>query len=168
MFCFCCLTAARDQILEPNEDDATMDLFKTNFHFEEYYLEGKQTGFEEGMKLEAVDPLNLSSICVATVMSVLKFGYIMIRIDSYDPDVSGADWFCYHEKSPCIFPVGFCTVNQITLTPPKGYDLTTFTWDQYLVDTDSKPATEDLFHRDPIRQKFKVRFGEFGWEGFFF
>uniref|UniRef100_A0A1Q3FU29 Putative polycomb group protein scm/l3mbt tumor-supressor in n=2 Tax=Culex tarsalis TaxID=7177 RepID=A0A1Q3FU29_CULTA len=150
------MNAARDQILEPNEDDATMDLFKTNFHFEEYYLEGKQTGFEEGMKLEAVDPLNLSSICVATVMSVLKFGYIMIRIDSYDPDVSGADWFCYHEKSPCIFPVGFCTVNQITLTPPKGYDLTTFTWDQYLVDTDSKPATEDLFHRDPIRQKFKV------------
>ncbi|XP_053690775.1 polycomb protein Sfmbt [Sabethes cyaneus] len=150
------MNAARDQILEPNEDDATMDLFKTNFHFEEYYLEGKQTGFEEGMKLEAVDPLNLSSICVATVMSVLKFGYIMIRIDSYDPDVSGADWFCYHEKSPCIFPVGFCCSNQITLTPPKGYDLTTFTWDQYLVDTNSKPATEDLFHRDILRQKFKV------------
>lgn len=150
------MNAARDQILEPNEDDATMDLFKTNFHFEEYYLEGKQTGFEEGMKLEAVDPLNLSSICVATVMSVLKFGYIMIRIDSYDPDVSGADWFCYHEKSPCIFPVGFCTVNQITLTPPKGYDLNSFTWEQYLIDTNSKPATEDLFHRDPIRQKFKV------------
>lgn len=150
------MNAARDQILEPNEDDATMDLFKTNFHFEEYYLEGKQTGFEEGMKLEAIDPLNLSSICVATVMSVLKFGYIMIRIDSYDPDVSGADWFCYHEKSPCIFPVGFCISNQITLTPPKGYDLTTFTWEQYLVDTNSKPATEDLFHRDPIRQKFKI------------
>lgn len=150
------MNAARDQILEPNEDDATMDLFKTNFHFEEYYLEGKQTGFEEGMKLEAIDPLNLSSICVATVMSVLKFGYIMIRIDSYDPDVSGADWFCYHEKSPCIFPVGFCSSNQITLTPPKGYDLTTFTWDQYLVDTNSKPATEDLFYRDLMRQKFKI------------
>lgn len=150
------MNAARDQILEPNEDDATMDLFKTNFHFEEYYLDGKQTGFEEGMKLEAVDPLNLSSICVATVMSVLKFGYIMIRIDSYEPDFSGADWFCYHEKSPCIFPVGFCSSNQITLTPPKGYDLTTFTWEQYLVDTKSKPATDDLFHRDLIRQKFKV------------
>ncbi|EAT43069.1 AAEL005453-PA, partial [Aedes aegypti] len=150
------MNAARDQILEPNEDDATMDLFKTNFHFEEYYLEGKQTGFEEGMKLEAIDPLNLSSICVATVMSVLKFGYIMIRIDSYDPDASGADWFCYHENSPCIFPVGFCVTNQITLTPPKGYDLTTFTWEQYLVDTNSKPATEDLFHRNLISQKFKV------------
>ena len=150
-------TAASDQILEPHEDDATMDLFKTNFQFEEYCFDGKQTGFEENMKLEAVDPLNLSSICVATVMTVLKFGYIMVRIDSYDPDVNGADWFCYHEKSPCIFPVGFCAKNKITLTPPKGYDLNTFTWEQYLLDTNSKPATEDIFHRDQIRQRFKVR-----------
>lgn len=44
------------------------------------------------MKLEAIDPLNLSSICVATVMDVLNFGYIMIRIDSYEPDATGADW----------------------------------------------------------------------------
>ncbi|XP_052866872.1 polycomb protein Sfmbt [Anopheles cruzii] len=150
------MNAARDQILEPNEDDAMMDLFKTNFQFEEYCYDGRQTGFEENMKLEAVDPLNLSSICVATVMSVLKFGYIMIRIDSYDPDVNCTDWFCYHEKSPCIFPVGFCAKHNITLTPPKGYDLTTFTWDQYLLDTGSKPATEDIFHQEPIRQRFKV------------
>ncbi|XP_050084594.1 polycomb protein Sfmbt isoform X2 [Anopheles aquasalis] len=150
------MNAASDQILEPNEDDATMDLFKTNFSFEEYCYDGRQTGFEENMKLEAVDPLNLSSICVATVMSVLKFGYIMIRIDSYDPDVNGADWFCYHEKSPCIFPVGFCAKNNITLTPPKGYDLGSFTWEQYLRDTGSRPATEDIFHREQIRQRFQV------------
>lgn len=64
-----------------------------NFTFEEYFLEGKTSGFEEGMKVEAIDPLNLSSICVATVMAVLKFGYMMIRIDSYDPDATGADWY---------------------------------------------------------------------------
>uniref|UniRef100_A0AAG5D4F7 FCS-type domain-containing protein n=1 Tax=Anopheles atroparvus TaxID=41427 RepID=A0AAG5D4F7_ANOAO len=150
------MNAASDQILEPHEDDATMDLFKTNFQFEEYCYDDKQTGFEENMKLEAVDPLNLSSICVATVMSVLKFGYIMIRIDFYEPDMNGADWFCYHEKSPCIFPVGFCEKNKITLTPPKGYDHSTFTWEQYLLDTNSKPATPEIFHRDPIRQRFKV------------
>ncbi|XP_049535119.1 polycomb protein Sfmbt isoform X1 [Anopheles darlingi] len=150
------MNAASDQILEPNEDDATMDLFKTNFSFEEYCYDGRQTGFEENMKLEAVDPLNLSSICVATVMSVLKFGYIMIRIDSYDPDVNGADWFCYHEKSPCIFPVGFCARHNITLTPPKGYDLASFTWEQYLRDTSCRPATEDIFHREQIRQRFQV------------
>lgn len=30
------------------------------------------------MKLESVDPLNLASICVATIMKVLKDGYLMI------------------------------------------------------------------------------------------
>lgn len=50
------------------------------------------------MKLEAIDPLNLSSICVATVMDVLNYGYIMIRIDTYESDVSGtgivpSEWF---------------------------------------------------------------------------
>lgn len=89
--CFFILVA-REQILDPNEDDATMDLFKLNFLYEDYFLDDKVTGFKEGMKLEAIDPLNLSSICVATVMEVLKFGYIMIRIDSYDPDMTGADW----------------------------------------------------------------------------
>lgn len=81
----------RDHALETHEDDATMDLFKMNFSFKEYFLEGKETGFRKGMKIEAVDPLNLSSICVSTVVEVLKFGYMMIRIDSYDPDVTGGD-----------------------------------------------------------------------------
>lgn len=83
--------AGQEQALEEHEDDASIHLFKMNFTFEEYYLEGKISGFQAGMKLEAVDPLNLSSICVATVMEVLKFGYLMIRIDSYDPDATGAD-----------------------------------------------------------------------------
>lgn len=45
------------------------------------------------MKLEAIDPLNLSAICVATVMDVLNYGYIMIRIDSYDLDLGGNNDF---------------------------------------------------------------------------
>lgn len=79
-------------MIEVHEDDATIELFKMNFTFEEYFIEGRTKTFVEGMKLEAVDPLNLSSICVATVMAVLKFGYMMIRIDSYQPDATGSDW----------------------------------------------------------------------------
>ncbi|PSN32045.1 hypothetical protein C0J52_16697 [Blattella germanica] len=94
----------------------------------------------EGMKLEAIDPLNLSAICVATVMKVLRDDYIMIRIDSYDEDASGADWFCYHASSPCIFPAGFCDVNSITLTPPKGYEQSEFDWAQYLSDSNLTTA----------------------------
>ena len=39
-----------------------------------------QGQFEAGMKLEAVHPLNLSTICVATVTKVLDDGYYMIGL----------------------------------------------------------------------------------------
>ena len=38
------------------------------------------TRFAEGMKLEAVDPLNLASIAVATVKKVLRNNYLLIGI----------------------------------------------------------------------------------------
>ncbi|XP_075153132.1 scm-related gene containing four mbt domains isoform X2 [Haematobia irritans] len=150
------MLAGREAMIEVHEDDATIELFKMNFTFEEYYMEGKAKTFVEGMKLEAVDPLNLSSICVATVMAVLKFGYMMIRIDSYQPDATGSDWFCYHEKSPNIFPVGFCSANNITLTPPNGYTAANFTWESYLRDTNSVPAGSHLFHRTVPNHGFEV------------
>lgn len=99
------------------------------------------------MKLEAIDPLNLSAICVATVMKVLRENYIMIRIDSYDEDASGADWFCYHASSPCIFPAGFCDVNSIPLTPPKGHEPGTFDWSTYLEEKNLTTAPLVLFNR---------------------
>ncbi|KAL9927865.1 scm-related gene containing four mbt domains isoform 1-T3 [Glossina fuscipes fuscipes] len=150
------MLAGREAMIEVHEDDATIELFKMNFTFEEYYLDGKTNGFMEGMKLEAVDPLNLSSICAATVMAVLKFGYMMIRIDSYQPDATGSDWFCYHEKSPNIFPVGFCASNSIPLTPPNGYDINTFSWEIYLQETGSVPAGEHLFHREVPNHGFEM------------
>ncbi|XP_018370885.1 PREDICTED: polycomb protein Sfmbt-like isoform X1 [Trachymyrmex cornetzi] len=124
-----------------SEDDATEDLFHVpkNHHILAYK-------FKEGMKIEAIDPLNLSAICAATVMQVLEKDYIMIRIDSYDADANGADWFCYHSCSPCIFPIGFCAQHGLPLTPPKGYDPTTFTWDAYLAETNTIPAPMQLFN----------------------
>ena len=103
--------------------------------------------FREGMKIEAIDPLNLSSICAATVMQVLRENYIMIRIDSYDEDASGSDWFCYHVCSPYIFPVGFCSQNGLPLTPPKGNDPSNFTWDSYLEKTNTIAAPGHLLNR---------------------
>ena len=107
--------------------DSTADMFP------EYRQPPGQ--FKTGMKLEAVDPLNLATICVATVMKVLRYGYIMIRMDGYQTDptggflpvpvlsltlfiISGGDWFCYHGSSPFIFPPGFCERNKIKLKPP--------------------------------------------------
>ncbi|XP_069695584.1 polycomb protein Sfmbt-like isoform X2 [Periplaneta americana] len=112
--------------------------------------------FQEGMKLEAIDPLNLSAICVATVMKVLREDYVMIRIDSYDEDASGADWFCYHASSPCIFPAGFCDVNSIALTPPKGYEAGEFDWSTYLEESNLTTAPLVLFNREIPAHGFVV------------
>uniref|UniRef100_A0A8C2YHV1 Mbt domain containing 1 n=1 Tax=Coturnix japonica TaxID=93934 RepID=A0A8C2YHV1_COTJA len=90
--------------------------------------------FKEGMKLEAIDPLNLSAICVATIRKVLADGYLMIGIDGSEA-ADGSDWFCYHATSPSIFPVGFCEINMIELTPPRGTYriLTTFYFEYFSV-----------------------------------
>ena len=57
------------------ETDTTADMFP------EY--PPASGAFTVGLKLEAVDPLNLATICVATVMKVLRFGYIMIRSGAF-------------------------------------------------------------------------------------
>ena len=53
------------------------------------------------------------------IIQVLADGYLMIGIDGSEA-VDGSDWFCYHGTSPSIYPVGFCEINNIELTPPRG------------------------------------------------
>lgn len=101
--------------------------------------------FSEGMKLEAIDPLNLSSVCAATVMQILNEGYMMIRIDCYPEDTSASDWFCYHQRSPCIFPVGFAAANNIPLVPPAGISVGEFSWEQYLPMCGAIAADQSMF-----------------------
>uniref|UniRef100_A0A3B5BN16 L3MBTL histone methyl-lysine binding protein 2 n=1 Tax=Stegastes partitus TaxID=144197 RepID=A0A3B5BN16_9TELE len=103
--------------------------------------------FEEGMKLEAIDPLNLGSICVATIHKVLLDGYLMVGIDGTTSE-KDSGWFCYHASSHAILPVDFCKKNNIPLTVPQGYDSQTFTWDKYLKETDAKAAPPRLFNAD--------------------
>lgn len=109
--------------------------------------------FREGMKLEAIDPLNLSTICVATVTRVLRNNYLMIGIDGMMA-ANGSDWFCYHASSPCIFPVGFCELNHIELTPPRGHK-GEFRWYDYLRQTKSLAAPVSLFKKDIPKHGFQ-------------
>ncbi|KAE8284560.1 MBT domain-containing protein 1 [Larimichthys crocea] len=110
--------------------------------------------FKDGMKLEAIDPLNLSAICVATVRKVLADGYLMIGIDGSEA-VDGSDWFCYHSTSPSIFPVGFCEINNIELTPPRGYTKLPFKWFDYLRETGSIAAPVKLFNKEVPNHGFR-------------
>ncbi|XP_064378734.1 MBT domain-containing protein 1 isoform X2 [Dromaius novaehollandiae] len=111
--------------------------------------------FKEGMKLEAIDPLNLSAICVATIRKVLADGFLMIGIDGSEA-ADGSDWFCYHATSPSIFPVGFCEINMIELTPPRGYAKLPFKWFDYLRETDSIAAPVKLFNKEVPNHGFHV------------
>ncbi|XP_056125284.1 lethal(3)malignant brain tumor-like protein 2 isoform X2 [Rhinichthys klamathensis goyatoka] len=111
------------------------------------------TFFEEGMKLEAVDPLNLGNICVASVRKVLLDGYIMVGIDGVEI-ADGSDWFCYHASSHAILPVGYCESNDISLTLPPGYDHATFTWTKYLEETGTVAAPRRLFNTDDVGHGF--------------
>lgn len=73
--------------------------------------------FEVGMKLEVIDPLNLSTICVGTVHKLLRNNYLMIGVDGATHP-NGSDLMCYHASSPYIFPVGFCKLYNLELQPP--------------------------------------------------
>ncbi|XP_077407755.1 lethal(3)malignant brain tumor-like protein 2 isoform X4 [Vanacampus margaritifer] len=121
--------------------DSTVNLFKKPRFV---YMDGCY--FEEGMKLESIDPLNLGSICVATVHKVLSDGYMMVGIDC--GTAHAADWFCYHASSHALLPKGFCKKNNIPLTVPQDYDSKTFTWENYLTETNSKAAPPQLFNTD--------------------
>ena len=80
----------------------------------------------------------------------------MIRIDGYENDATGSDWFCYHASSPLIFPAGFCERNKIELKPPTGYE-DKFSWYEYLKDTNAKAAPIEIFcPREPVEHDFEV------------
>ncbi|XP_030631000.1 lethal(3)malignant brain tumor-like protein 2 [Chanos chanos] len=115
------------------------------------YMEGGF--FEERMKLEAIDPLNLGNICVATVHKVLMDGYLMVGIDGVEIG-DGSDWFCYHASSHAILPTGYCQKNNIPLTLPPGYDQATFTWSNYLEETRAVAAPRRLFNTDAVGHGF--------------
>lgn len=68
---------------------------------------------------------------------------------------NGSDWFCYHATSPCIFPVGFCEVNGLQLTPPRGHK-GAFKWFDYLKQTRSIAAPVKLFDKVSKRKMQKI------------
>lgn len=128
-----------------------------------------QPTWEVGMKLEAVDPLNLCCICPATVVRILKKGYLMISFDGATtqqtpqpsqskrvkhsssssekiPPPGCEHIFCYHSKSSSIQPAGFCELYGIKLTIPSTWEKRPFTWVKYLSEIpESKLAPPSLF-----------------------
>ncbi|KAL2103761.1 hypothetical protein ACEWY4_000629 [Coilia grayii] len=100
-----------------------------------------ECGFEVGMKLEAVDRMNPSLICVATVTDVVDDRFL-VHFDNWDDTY---DYWC-DATSPYIHPIGWCQERGLPLTPPQDYpDPGRFAWDKYLEETGSTAVPAENF-----------------------
>ncbi|MBN3308592.1 LMBL1 protein, partial [Amia calva] len=102
-------------------------------------------GFEVGMKLEAVDRMNPSLICVATVTDVVDNRFL-VHFDNWDDTY---DYWC-DASSPYIHPIGWCQERGLPLTPPQDYpDPDNFSWEKYLKETGSTAVPAQAFKLRP-------------------
>ncbi|XP_056667716.1 lethal(3)malignant brain tumor-like protein 1 isoform X12 [Monodelphis domestica] len=103
------------------------------------------TGFQVGMKLEAVDRMNPSLICVASVTDVVN-GRFLVHFDNWDDTY---DYWC-DPSSPYIHPVGWCQKQGKPLTPPQDYpDPDSFCWEKYLEETGTSAVPSWAFKVRP-------------------
>ncbi|XP_030623643.1 lethal(3)malignant brain tumor-like protein 1 [Chanos chanos] len=104
-----------------------------------------ECGFQVGMKLEAVDRMNPSLICVATVTDVVDNRFL-VHFDNWDDTY---DYWC-DATSPYIHPIGWCQERGLPLTPPQDYpDPGRFSWEKYLEETGSTAVAPEAFKVRP-------------------
>lgn len=108
------------------------------------------------MKLEAVDPRNVNSVCIATVVGVLG-SRLRLRLDGSD---NKNDFWRLVDSSE-IKPVGYCEGNNGMLQPPLGFRMNASSWPTFLSKTlhEAEMAPADIFQPEPKTPKknlFKV------------
>nr|XP_020459169.1 sex comb on midleg-like protein 2 isoform X3 [Monopterus albus] len=104
--------------------------------------------FKVGMKLEAHDPRNSTSVCIATVMG-LTGARLRLRLDGSD---NSNDFWRLVDSSD-IQPIGTCEKNGDMLQPPLGFRMNASSWPMFLLRTlngaEMAPAT--AFKKEPPR-----------------
>lgn len=108
------------------------------------------------MKLEAVDPRNVNSICIATVVGVLG-SRLRLRLDGSD---NKNDFWRLVDSSE-ITPVGDCERSGGMLQPPLGFRMNASSWPTFLSKTlhGAEMAPAEIFQPEPKTPKknfFKV------------
>ncbi|XP_062280731.1 sex comb on midleg-like protein 2 isoform X3 [Scomber scombrus] len=104
--------------------------------------------FKVGMKLEAHDPRNSTSVCIATVMGLTGVR-LRLRLDGSD---NSNDFWRLVDSSD-IQPIGTCEKNGDMLQPPLGFRMNASSWPMFLLRTlngaEMAPAT--AFKKEPQR-----------------
>ncbi|XP_031584730.1 polycomb protein SCMH1 isoform X1 [Oreochromis aureus] len=161
-------TPHRDQKEEKKERRSSITagsaLDKSNepFSWEEYLRETSSTAaspscfkqsrvppsndFKAGMKLEARDPRNSNSVCIATVMGMMGTR-LRLRLDGSD----NTNDFWRLVDSLDIQPIGTCERNGDMLQPPLGFRMNASSWPMFLLRTLSgaEMAPASAFKKEP-------------------
>nr|XP_048296627.1 sex comb on midleg-like protein 2 isoform X4 [Myodes glareolus] len=115
----------------------------------EYFRQSKippTNEFQVGMKLEARDPRNIASVCVASVIATTG-ARLRLRLDGSD---NKNDFWRLVDSSD-IQPVGTCEQEGDLLQPPLGYRMNVSSWPMFLLRTltGSELAPAVLFKKEP-------------------
>ncbi|XP_012214642.1 polycomb protein Scm isoform X1 [Linepithema humile] len=124
---------------ETNSTAAPLDCFKQH--------EAPPTNeFKINMKLEALDPRNLTSTCIATVVGVLG-PRLRLRLDGSDNKNDFWRLVDSHE----IHPIGHCEKSGGMLQPPLGFRMNASSWPMFLLKTlnGAEMAPAKVFKREP-------------------
>ncbi|NXW44913.1 SCMH1 protein, partial [Nyctiprogne leucopyga] len=102
--------------------------------------------FKINMKLEAQDPRNTTSTCIATVVG-LTGARLRLRLDGSD----NKNDFWRLVDSAEIQPIGNCEKNGGMLQPPLGFRLNASSWPMFLLKTlnGAEMAPVRIFHKEP-------------------
>ncbi|XP_077455410.1 polycomb protein SCMH1 isoform X1 [Stigmatopora argus] len=113
--------------------------------------------FKAGMKLEAQDPRNTTSTCIATVVG-LTGSRLRLRLDGSD---NKNDFWRLVDSSE-IQPIGNCEKSGGMLQPPLGFRLNASSWPLFLLKTlnGAEMAPPRIFHKQeppaPEQNSFQV------------
>ncbi|XP_070805602.1 polycomb protein SCMH1 isoform X3 [Pituophis catenifer annectens] len=102
--------------------------------------------FKISMKLEAQDPRNTTSTCIAAVVG-LTGARLRLRLDGSD---NKNDFWRLVDSSE-IQPIGNCEKNGGMLQPPLGFRLNASSWPMFLLKTlnGAEMAPIRIFHKEP-------------------
>ncbi|KAF2885257.1 hypothetical protein ILUMI_20923 [Ignelater luminosus] len=105
-----------------------------------------QNEFKIGMKLEALDPRNVTSTCIATVVYIQGLR-LRLRLDGSD---NKNDFWRLVDSSE-IHPIGHCEKSGGMLQPPLGFRMNASSWPMFLLKTlnGAEMAPAKIFQREP-------------------
>ncbi|KAF2354692.1 SLED domain [Trinorchestia longiramus] len=103
--------------------------------------------FKVNMKLEALDPRNVTSTCIATVVGTLG-PRLRLRLDGSD---NKNDFWRLVDCNNEIHPIGHCEENGGMLQPPLGFRMNASSWPMFLLKTlhNAEVSPPDIFKDEP-------------------